>query len=136
MLCNKDRKWKVIGLSIIGLVTGCGCSKKGEKQDDIKANTNEEVVKNQTVDVFEFKNTSLIYENGETTLETSITNTSSEDQNLQEFAIQVLDKDGNEMITLTGFIGDTLKAGETRVIDSYCRDDLTNATKIVYSIKK
>ena len=39
------------------------------------------------------------------------------------------------MITLTGFIGDTLKAGETRVIDSYCQDDLTNATKIVYSIK-
>lgn len=133
---KKTIKIAIIGLSVIGLVTGCGCSKKGENNDNIKANTNEGVVKDQTLDVFEFKNTSLIYEDGTTTLETSVTNTSDKDETLQEFEIKVLDKDGNEMIILTGFIGDTLKAGETRIIDSYCQDDLTNATEIVYSIKK
>ena len=133
---KKILKMTIIGLSIVGLVTGCGCSKKEEKKDDIKANTNEEAVKDQTLDVFEFKNTSLIYENGRTALETSVTNTSEKDELLQEFVIQVLDQDGKEMIELTGFVGDTLKSGETRVINSYCKDDLTNATKIVYSVKK
>ena len=124
----------IMGVFTIGLITGCGCSKKGEPQEDIKINNNEGVIKDQTVEVFELKNTSLIYENGNTTLETVVTNTSSKDEYLAEFKIKVTDASGNEMITLTGFVGEVIKAGESKVINSYCGEDLSTATNITYTV--
>jgi len=118
-------------------LTGCGCSKKDkkeEKKEEIKVNTNEGVIKDQKLEVFEFKNTSLIYDNGTTRLETTVTNTGSETEYLAEFKIHVKDKDGNEIIELTGFIGDNIKAGETKTIDSYYGQDLSHATNIEYEI--
>lgn len=124
-----------IGIFTINLLTGCGITKKEDsKEAEITSNTNVEVIKDQTVDVFKFENTSLIYMDGTSTLETNITNTSTIDRNLQEFKIIVKDKNQNEIITLTGFIGNTIKAGETKVINSYCGEDLTNATSIEYVI--
>ena len=123
-----------MGVFTIGLITGCGCSKKGEPQEDIKINNNEGVIKDQTVEVFELKNTSLIYENGNTILETVVTNTSSKDEYLEEFKIKVTDASGNEMITLTGFVGEVIKAGESKVINSYCGEDLSTATNITYTV--
>lgn len=125
----------MIGIFTISLITGCGCSKK-EQNEDIKVNNNEGVIKDQTVEVFELKNTSLLYENGTTVLETTVTNTSDRDQYLKEFDIKVTDASGNEMITLKGFIGDKLKAGESRVINSYCGEDLSTATNITYTVIK
>lgn len=126
----------MIGLFTIGLITGCGSSKKEEPQEDIKVNTNEGVIKDQTVEVFEFKKTSLIYENGTTTLETTVTNTSDSDQYLEEFIIKVTDASGNEMITLRGFVGDKIKAGESKIINSYCGEDLSTATNITYTVAR
>ena len=122
------------------MITTTGCGKKENKEDkkgteeETKVNTNTDVIKDQTIDVFKFENTSLVYTEGTTTLETIVTNTSSEDKMLQEFKILVKDSNGNEMITLTGFIGDTLKAGESRVINSFCGEDLTQATSIEYTV--
>lgn len=124
----------IMGVFTIGLITGCGCSKKEEQQEDIKINNNEGVIKDQTVEVFELKNTSLIYENGNTILETVVTNTSSKDEYLEEFKIKVTDASGNEMITLTGFVGEVIKAGESKVINSYCGEDLSTATNITYTV--
>ena len=68
----------LIGIFAISLITGCGCSKKEEapSNDDVKVNTNEGVIKDQTVDVFKMENTSLVYDKGTTLLETTVTNTS------------------------------------------------------------
>lgn len=126
----------MIGLFTIGLITGCGSSKKEEPQEDIKVNTNEGVIKDQTVEVFEFKKTSLIYENGTTTLETTVTNMSNKDEYLEEFIIKVTDAYGNEMITLRGFVGDKIKAGESKIINSYCGEDLSTATNITYTVAR
>lgn len=118
-------------------LTGCGCSKKEEKKEEkeeIKVNTNENVIKDQTLEVFEFKNTSLVYEDGNSKLETTVTNTGSETEYLKEFKIHVKDKDGNEIIELTGFVGDNIEAGQSRVIDSYYGQDLTDAESIEYEI--
>ena len=124
----------MIELFTIGLITGCGSSKKEEQQEDIKVNNNEGVIKDQTAESFEFKKTSLIYENGTTTLETTVTNTSDSDQYLKEFDIKVLDASGNEMITLKGFAEEVIKAGESIVINSYCGEDLSTATNITYTV--
>lgn len=127
-------------LLVFGLATGCGCQNKNktEKKDpkeEIKVNTNENVIKDQKVDdVFEFKNTSLVYQNFNSTLETSVTNIGSNTEYLSQFKIHVKDKDGNEIVELMGYVGDSLKAGETRLINSNFGQDLSTAASIEYEV--
>ena len=125
-------------LLVVGLVTGCGCDKESGKkkseEEGIKVNTNENVIKDQELEVFKFTNTSLIYENGTSVLETTVTNTSDQAQYLKEFKILVKNEAGEEIITLTGFIGDSIAAQETKTISSSYGDDLTKAASIEYSI--
>lgn len=116
-------------------LTGCGCKKK-ETEEDVKANTNNEVIKDQKVEVFTLTNTSLVYENGTSTLETLVTNTSKEKQFLAEFKIHVKNEKGEVIVTLTGFIGDSINGGESRKITSTYGADLTKASKIEYEIVK
>ncbi len=130
---------KIINISMVLLIglfllTGCKSDKENVKQPDIKANTSEDVVKNQQLENFLFENTSLVYEDGTSTLQTTVTNTSNQTTYLSEFKIYVKDKDGNVVETLTGFIGDKLKAGEKRTISSSSGQDLTNATSISYEV--
>ena len=121
-----------IGTCIIGLFTGCG--KKAELEENIKSNTNENVVKDQKLEVFEFTNTSLIYEEGTSKLETTVTNTSEEIVYLSEFKIHVTDENENEIIELIGFVGEQLQPKESRFITSYSIEDLTNASSISYEV--
>lgn len=50
------------------LVAGCGCADKklnnNAKDEIIKPNINENVIKNQELEGFRFTNTSLVYANG------------------------------------------------------------------------
>ncbi|MFV0250234.1 MAG: hypothetical protein ACK5HP_04320 [Bacilli bacterium] len=137
---NKILKVSIIGIFTMSLISGCGCEKNTTDtnitDETPKVNTEENVVKDQTVDVFSLENTSLIYSNGTSTLETTVTNTASETAYLSEFTIDVKDESGNIIITLVGFIGDSLGAGETRVITSSCGIDLSNAKSIEYTVQK
>ena len=134
----KTIKIILIGIFAISLVTGCGCEKKEESQakEEAKVNTNEGVVKDQVVESFKMENTSLVYENGTTLLETTVTNTSDKTEYLKEFEIKVMDKDGNEITTLIGFVGASIEAGETKVINSYSGQDLSHAYSISYTVKR
>jgi len=131
-----------VSVFAISLTTGCGCSKKEETptedqpKDEVKVNTNEGVIKDQTVESFEMKQTSLIYENETTVLTTSVTNTSDKDEYLSEFIITFEDATGNTLATLKGFVGDKIKAGETKVITSSIGEDLSSATKVTYTVSK
>lgn len=141
------KKVLYLGLGLIlsvTLLTGCGCSKKDSENknnpqtenEGPKANTNEGVIKDQTLDVFKFEKTSLIYENGNSKLQTTVTNTSNETQKLKEFKIHVKDADGKEVVVLTGLVGNNLEAGESRVITTTYGDDLTKAASIEYEVVK
>lgn len=130
---------KIVNISLILLIgifllTGCGNKEKENEETDTKVNTNENVVKDQTLENFKFENTSLVYENGNSVLETIVTNTSSETTYLKEFKIMVKDASGNEIVTLKGFVGDSLGAGESRTITSSYGDDLTEAKSITYEV--
>ena len=137
---KKFLKLTLVGLCAVSLITGCGCSndkKKEEKKQEeevVRTNTNEDVIKNQEVEQFKFENTSLAYIDGTSYLETTVTNTSSEDQSLVEFWIHVYNEKGEEVVRLTGFVGSTLKAGESKSITSSYGDDLSKATKIEYEV--
>ena len=135
------KKIIVIGTLLIisaSLITGCGCKKKEEKKEDnvVKSNTNEEVIKDQKIETFEFTNTSLVYINGTSSLETKVKNNSDKEAYLKEFKIHIKGKDGKEIIELTGFVGSKLKAGEERILTSNCGMDITNAASIEYEIVK
>lgn len=138
------KKALVIFVSIfvtLGLVTGCGCSKKDEtkkeeKKEEIKVNTNENVIKDQEVDGIKMTNTSLVVTNGITKLITNVTNNSTEDYNLEEYTIIIKDENDKEIIRIPGYVGNTIKAGETKTINSSVDIDLSNAKSIEYEVKK
>ena len=126
-------------LLVLGIVTGCGCKKKEEKKEkepEIKVNTNENVIKDQELDVFTFTKTSLVHKESTSTLETLVTNTSDETQYWEEFKIIVKDEEGKEIVTMTGFVGDSIKGKESKTIISSYGEDLTKAASIEYKIVK
>ncbi len=137
---------KIVALSVVllvgmVLVAGCGCDKKNKKdekkeKDDVQVNTNPDVIKDQKVGVFSFANTSLSYQDGNSILVTSVTNTSDKTEKVPEFIIHVKNADGTERVTMKGFFGGELKAGETKTITSSYGGDLTKAAKIEYEIAK
>ena len=122
------------------LVTGCGCTKKDNKKDntkdDVKVNTEENVIKDQTFEGLTFTNTSLTTTNGVSTLITEVSNTTGTDYTLDEFTITIKNKDGEVITTIPGYVGDVIKNGETRTINSSIDIDLSNASSIEYSVKK
>lgn len=125
-------------LLVVGLATGCGCSKKSEskKEEQEKYNTNEEVVKDQEVGDLKFTNTSLKVDDNYSTLVTLVSNPTSSDIDVRIFYIHVKDKDGNEIVKLEGYVGDVIPAGESREITSNADMDLSKATSIEYEMVK
>lgn len=119
---------------VVGLATGCGCSKKEEKKD--KFNTNEKVIENKKVEDLTLTNTSLKVDKNYSTLVTLVSNPTGEDKEVRIFNIHVKDKKGNEIVTLQGYVGDVIPAGESREITSNVDMDLSNAADIEYEIVK
>ena len=50
--------------------------------------------------------------------------------------IIVKDEEGKEIVRIPGYVGDTIKAGETRTISSSVDIDLSKAASIEYEVKK
>ena len=127
-------------LLVATLVTGCGCTKKDNKKDntkdDVKVNTEENVIKDQTFEGLTFTNTSLTTTNGVSTLITEVSNSTGSDYTLEEFTITIKNKAGEVITTIPGYVGDVIKNGETRTINSSIDIDLSNASSIEYSVKK
>ena len=127
-------------LLVATLVTGCGCTKKDNKKnntkDDVKVNTEENVIKDQTFEGLTFTNTSLTTTNGVSTLITEVSNSTGSDYTLEEFTITIKNKDGEVITTIPGYVGDVIKNGETRTINSSIDIDLSSASSIEYSVKK
>lgn len=120
---------------MLGTVVGCGCEKKEDANDaKVKVNTNNDVIKNQELEVFTFTNTSLVYEDNTSTLVTTVTNTSNETQYLKEFKIHVKNEKDEEIVELTGFVGDNIEGNSSTTISSSYAEDLTKAKKIEYEI--
>ena len=131
-----NKTLKIILISLMGLSLLTGCGKKEEQEPPIKVNTNENVIKDQEVEGLRMTNTSLVYENGTTTLVTEVINNTKEDYPVKRIKIIVKDKEGNIITTLIGTIADTLKPGESRIIDSDTPIDLSEAESIEYSVIK
>lgn len=132
---------KVLTLSIsmllvLGLVTGCGCNKKEETKKDENYNTNTGVIEDKVVEELQLTNTSLVSKGNNSTLVTLVTNPTKEDKEVRIFNIYVKDKDGNEIVTLQGYVGGAVPAGQSREIESNVDMNLDHAHTIEYEILK
>lgn len=133
------KKFKTLTfITIISLLltTGCDSKKEEVKKDEVKSNTNTNVIKDQQVEGLSLTNTSLTTTNGQSTLVTVVSNPTTEKIAVKSFDIIIKDKDGNIIITLLGYVGEEIPAGESRTITSSAEIDLTKATSVEYTIKK
>ena len=140
------KRFLCLGLvAVSALTTFAGCGKKEEKNnDDIKGNdepiveeknnTNEGVVGDKEMNGLKFTNSSLTFTDNNSTLITTVTNTTEEDVYVRIFNIHVKDKDGNLIISLLGYVGVVIPAGQSRDIDSNVDMSLENAYTIEYEI--
>ena len=128
----------LILLCIMLCVTGCGKEETEEvtllEEETVKVNSNENVIKDQSLNEFIFENTSLVYENNTSTLETTVTNISSSAIFLVEFKIDIKNEDGEVVETLIGLVADNIEAGESRKITSSTSLDLSQSYSLEYSL--
>ncbi len=115
---------------VIGLIISFSFDKEKIASGTPKtvANTSEGVIKEENYEGLKFTNISLITEDGYSTFTADVTNTTTTDCNISDVDIVLQDKDGNEVITLRGNIGENLKPNETRTITAVTKGDLKNVT--------
>lgn len=123
----------LVMLLSVGIITGCGCKKK-EKKEEKKYNTNEGVIEDKEVEGLKLTNTSLVSTENSATLVTAVTNPTKKNKKVRIFNIYVKDKEGNTIVTLQGYVGGEVPAGETREITSNVDMNLDNAYKVEYEI--
>lgn len=127
------------------LLTGCGCTKSSKNDSDEPTIqnpvdiTDEEMTKDQTVDVLKFSNTKINYNGIMTTFDSEVTNISDEDVVLSPVVAYITyeNESGEEKtLTMDIYFGEKLKANETRSTSNNVDIDLRKAKKIEYKIIK
>ena len=93
------------------------------------------ILKNQIVDGLSFTDANLVYENGISTLTVNVTNTNKETYSLNYIEIKVTEESGN-VITLIGYIGDSIDSEQKKIITPSIDKDITTATSLEYIINK
>jgi len=91
------------------------------------------ILREQEVGSLVFKNAKLDYENGISKLEVEVEN-KGEDLNLKY--IDIIVEEENINTRLIGYIGESIKKEETKIITASVDKDITKATNITYGIVK
>ena len=123
----------VIIALIIGLIVSFNMDDKKEnitnnEEDGMVANTNAGIIAETTYQGLKFSNISLISEDGYSTFSADVTNTATTDSNISDVNIVLKDKNGKEIITLRGNIGEPLKPNESRTITAVTKGKFKEAT--------
>lgn len=90
------KKFKTLTfITIISLLltTGCDSKKEEVKKDEVKSNTNTNVIKDQQVEGLSLTNTSLTTTNGQSTLVTVVSNPTTEKIAVKSFDIIIKESD-------------------------------------------
>ena len=94
--------------------------------DGTKVNTSETLKEEKKVDDLSFTNMQLTNSDGQTVLLADVTNTGSTATELTLYDVIILDKDGNEVVTLGGLVS-PLEPGETTQFNVSMTRDYANA---------
>lgn len=112
-----------------------GTGNEGNNNVEVqKPNDNPGVIEDKEQDGLKFTNTSLITSSTNSTLITVVSNTTNSDIEVRIFDIYVKDAEGNTIVTLQGYVGGVVPAGESREIESSVDMDLSAASDIEYKL--
>ena len=129
----KNSLKKLLGvLLVVGLATGCGCSKE-EKKENTKVDNNDgaqSVIEDQVFEGLEFVNVGA--SNGVVT--TIIINNTGVVYEGSKFSMKIMDENGNVLVELTDEVKTKMETGTTQTIETKTNADLSKATSIEYSI--
>jgi len=99
------------------------------------ADPNSGYLRNQVVDGLSFENAEIVYEGGITTFTAEVYNENGVEYTLKNISINLTDGDG-KIVTLVGYIGETLEINEGKIITASIDDDLSDSTNLQYVINK
>lgn len=103
-------------------------------EDGTKLNTSTELGKTKQVGSFKFENIQLTEQNGQTVLLANVTNTGSSATESTIVEVSLLDKNGENIVTINGIIKD-LQPGETTQFNTSMTLDYANAYDFKIVIK-
>ena len=95
-------------------------------EDGTKLNTSTKLSETKTVDGLKIGNIQLTMQNGQSVLLADAENDTGKDIDIMLLDIILLDKNGNELTTIAGIVGD-LKVGEKQRLNSSVTSDYANA---------
>ena len=115
-------------LLVLGLVTGCGCSKEDKKEN---ANTGDQtVVEDQIFEGLEFVNVGA----SDGIIKTVVINNTGVKYEGSKFSMKIMDENGNVIVELTDEVKEEIETGTTKTIETKTDVDLSKAVSIEYSI--
>ena len=118
-------------LLVVGLVTGCGCSKEvTEEKENINNNENQSVMADQVFEGLEFVNVGV--SNGVVT--TIVINNTGVVYEGSKFSMKIMDQNGNLLTELIDEVKTKMETGTTQTIETKTSVDLSAAAVIEYSI--
>lgn len=127
---------KLIVLGILEIILLTGCSSKIEDKVVNQKSIDNGINQEQVLDEFIFKENSITYEDGISTIRTLVTNNSDEDKYIELFKIILKDNTGKVVKETIGYIGDTINAKSSKVITTKINLDLSSISMIEYSYSK
>ena len=103
-------------------------------EDGTKLNTSTELKKEKQVGNYKFENMQLTTQDNQTVLLADVTNTGSSKTDIQFVDVTLLDKDGNEIITIGGIISQ-LEPGEKTQFNTSMTLDYANTYDFKITLK-
>lgn len=104
------------------------------QEDGTKLNTSTELNKEKQVGNYKFENMQLTTQDNQTVLLADVTNTGSNKTDIQLVDVTLLDKDGNEIITVGGIISQ-LEPGEKTQFNTSMTLDYANTYDFKITLK-
>ncbi len=119
----------IIMILVVGLVTGCGCSKKEKEPEQINE---PDVVENQDFEGLEFVNVGV----KDKVIKTTIINNTNSVYNGSKFSMKIMDENGKLIKEIIDEVKEKVEVGSTLTIETKVDIDLSKAAMIEYSIVK
>ncbi len=119
----------IIIILVVGLVTGCGCSKK--EKEPVQINE-PDVVENQDFEGLEFVNVGV----KDKVIKTTIINNTNSVYNGSKFSMKIMDENGKLIKEIIDEVKEKVEVGSTLTIETKTDIDLSKAAMIEYSIVK
>lgn len=115
----------IIGLIFFGTMDRAEDNKSKKKTEETRAITAEGLIREDRFEGLVFNNVMLIKKGDMYTLTMDVRNETANEIDIPQVDVDMIDKNGNTLITLLGYIGEKMQPNETRTITSSTQVDLT-----------